>query len=602
MSTKHANEGPLAVYAGILVDGNDLHIAIKNGDLVSYKTTSPEGTNTEKNVLEYLEAYEIRTNNKIVAAGIVKNNDEINFKDLSSNLWLKLDIVPYTFTITEGSYKEKTERVANLIADRFDPQQNIDILYGENRAIHPHRLTGRRPLRDIVSKEQYEHLKSLAKEFNTLGGRIAFISATPQGGGVALMRHALIRLLHQFNVDAHWYVLIPDTRVFSITKKKFHNVLQGVTKPPPPLTKHDKELFEKWTAKNARKFTEAFTKASVVVIDDPQPSGLIPYIKEVNPKAKIIYRSHIQVDASLIADPSTVQAETWNYLWNNISLADIFVSHPVRAFVPKNVPKEKVVYAPATTDPLDGLNKPLQKRHKDYYMTLFNQLLLQAGQDPIDPKRPYIIQIARFDPAKGIPDVIEAYRLLCEKLDQKKKPHPQLVLLGHGSIDDPEGKPLYQETIQLIHTEPYKHLTQDIKVARIHASDQILNTLLRNARVALQLSHKEGFEIKVTEAIHKGVPIIAYKSGGIPLQIEDGVTGFLVKTKDVHAVADRLYDLCTDNKLHATISSQAKKGYCRDFFTIGNSITWLYFALQLMKGKKITQTQIRTCTNLPKML
>lgn len=602
MSVQSTSKTPLAVYAGILIDGNDLHIAIKNGDIVSYKTTSPAGTDMEKTIQKYLETYELQSNNKIVAAGIVKNNDEINFKSLSSNLWLKLDIVPYTYTIPQGSYKDKTERVANLIADRFDLQQNIDILYGENREIHPHRLTGRRPLRDIVPERQYEHLSSLAKEFNTLGGRIAFISATPQGGGVALMRHALIRQLQQFNVDAHWYVLIPDTRVFAITKKKFHNVLQGVTTPPPQLTEHDKELYEKWTAKNAAKLRDAFSKASVVVIDDPQPSGLIPYIKLVNPGAKIIYRSHIQVGASLIADPSTVQAETWNYLWNNIALADIFVSHPVRAFVPKNVPKEKVVYAPATTDPLDGLNKPLQKRQRDYYMTLFNQLLLQVGQEPIDSRRPYIIQIARFDPAKGIPDVVEAYRILCEKLDQKKKPHPQLVLLGHGSIDDPEGKPLYQETIKLIHTDRYKHLTKDIKVARIHSSDQILNTLLRNARVALQLSHKEGFEIKVTEAIHKGVPIIAYKSGGIPLQIEDGVTGFLIKTKDVHAVADRLYDLCTDNKLHARISAQAKKGYCHDFFTIGNSITWLYFALQLMKGKKIKQAQIRTCTNLPKML
>lgn len=36
--------------------------------------------------------------------------------------------------------------------------------------------------------------------------RIVFFSATPQGGGVALMRHALLRFLRQEGVNAEWYV------------------------------------------------------------------------------------------------------------------------------------------------------------------------------------------------------------------------------------------------------------------------------------------------------------------------------------------------------------------------------------------------------------
>jgi hypothetical protein len=34
--------------------------------------------------------------------------------------------------------------------------------------------------------------------------RIAFFNSTPQGGGVALMRHALIRFLSRVDVDARW--------------------------------------------------------------------------------------------------------------------------------------------------------------------------------------------------------------------------------------------------------------------------------------------------------------------------------------------------------------------------------------------------------------
>ena len=52
-----------------------------------------------------------------------------------------------------------------------------------------------------------------------------------------------------------------------------------------------------------------------------------------------------------------------------------------------------------------------------------------------------------------------------------------------------------------------------------------------------------GFEIKVTEAIIKGTPVIAYAAGGIPHQIKHGVTGFLVKTGDIDKVADYLFQL-----------------------------------------------------------
>jgi alpha,alpha-trehalose phosphorylase (configuration-retaining) len=34
--------------------------------------------------------------------------------------------------------------------------------------------------------------------------KIAFFNSTPQGGGVALMRHALVRFLRLLEVDVEW--------------------------------------------------------------------------------------------------------------------------------------------------------------------------------------------------------------------------------------------------------------------------------------------------------------------------------------------------------------------------------------------------------------
>ena len=44
----------------------------------------------------------------------------------------------------------------------------------------------------------------------------------------------------------------------------------------------------------------------------------------------------------------------------------------------------------------------------------------------------------------------------------------------------------------------------------------------------IQKSIREGFGLTVTEALWKGRPTVAGDVGGIPLQIEDGETGYLV--------------------------------------------------------------------------
>ena len=90
--------------------------------------------------------------------------------------------------------------------------------------------------------------------------------------------------------------------------------------------------------------------ADMVVIDDPQMPGLIPIARKAAPNRPIIFRSHIQIRSDLIKQPGTPQAELWEYLWGYIRLADCYISHPVSAFVPDNVPSEMVGYMPASTD------------------------------------------------------------------------------------------------------------------------------------------------------------------------------------------------------------------------------------------------------------
>lgn len=57
---------------------------------------------------------------------------------------------------------------------------------------------------------------------------------------------------------------------------------------------------------------------------------------------------------------------------------------------------------PACTDPLDGLNKEIKDSDKEYYKQIYNRLSSDQCGREIDFRRPYIVQIARFDPSKGI--------------------------------------------------------------------------------------------------------------------------------------------------------------------------------------------------------
>jgi alpha,alpha-trehalose phosphorylase (configuration-retaining) len=571
---------PAATYLGIEERGETLSIAELSSNTTAVHMQPLAEDDTETTLFSWLQQTARERNLKFIAAALSKKDP---LSSVASQLWLLEDIVPYV--LGDEDYRPGVDDMARSIAANFDSN---NIVYTKLDAANEVQVADLVTLADyqrVTAPEDFALLTRLAHDFK--GKRLVFMNATPQGGGVALMRHALIRLLRLLDVDAHWYVLHPDKEAFDITKPKFHNVLQAVAAPGTELNAHDEEIYNSWIAENAAAFEDVFKAADVIVIDDPQPSGLIPYIKKANPAAKIIYRSHIQIVASLASQEGTPQRTTWNFIWDKAKEAECFISHPMKMFIPDNVPAEKIYYMPATTDPLDGLNKPLDEEQMDYYMQLFNQMLLREGQTPLDEARPYIIQIARFDPSKGIPDVLEAYRKLRLTLEENKQALPQLVITGNGSIDDPDGIPIYNQVMEILHSHEFAHFAADIKVLRLPHIDQLLNTLLRRSVIVLQLSTKEGFEVKVTEALMKGKPVVAYCTGGIPLQIQDTLNGYLVEVGNTTQVAEHLYDLLVDPVHYKSMSLAATNLADKDYLTVPNAICWLYMAILLLNGTEV---------------
>lgn len=537
-------------------------------------------------IFDWLKKFSNENDIKFIAIALVGVEQS---EKLGEKLWLKLDIVPHIFKNIKLKKAADLNVTCYRVLGDYNHNNQVRVKMASRRRVTSSFLTSLHAYKKFATSKEWSSILGLAEEFKKKKLRMIYINATAAGGGVAHMRHAMMRFYRLLGVDVKWYVLKPDLELFNITKKKFHNVLQSVAPADCVLTHQEKNLYLMRMKENSDLFRTIFARSNVVVIDDPQPTGLIPHIKRLNPRARIIYRSHIQVRSDLIKKRARQQFNTWKFLWQFIKFSDFFISQPMPEFVPASVKKNKLVYMPPSTDPLDGLNKKLSQEQKNYYLRLFQEHLSDTGQAPLDMKRPYLIQIARFDPSKGIYDVIESYRKLCRRLlkaDIVPRKMPQLVIVGNGSIDDPEGVSIYEEVRHILKLDTYAHIASNIKIARLQHNDQLLNTLMDNSLIALQLSHREGFESRVTEALMKGKPVIAYKAGGIPLQIKHGQTGFLTKVGKTSQVADYAKKLFLDKNYYKKISRQASTGINHDYWTLNNSAKWLFLALETMKQSK----------------
>lgn len=577
-----------------------------------FSSNRPSDTNNHADAfVEYLVGairnYQQKNQYKFLGAGL---SQEVIMLDPQApvRLWGDLDIVPVVIQDEQEieavvGVDEQADSLARKCLSYFGPSSQPRVQVGFSNLVNVD-LGGRAPLtapgqyQQTVTDRTWKAAMKYAELLKQGGKKFAFFSATPQGGGVALMRHALIRFFRLLDVDCTWWVPKPKPEVFRITKTN-HNILQGVADPNERLTKEQQETISLWISSNAERFwtqpgrplaSRSQGGVDVVIVDDPQMPGIIDIAKRMDPDRPVIFRSHIQIRSDLAEKPGTPTAEVWDWLWRSVQQADLFISHPVKSFVPHTVEMHALAYMPATTDWLDGLNKGLSDFDTAYYIHEFNAECQRQRMVTLDyPKRDYIIQIARFDPSKGVPHVLASYAEFRRNSQfcrgKKAAETPQLVVCGHHSVDDPDGVAVLNETLDLLDSE-YSDIKDSIVVMRLGPVDQLLNALLSNARVALQLSTREGFEVKVSEALHKGVPVVATTAGGIPLQVQHEKSGFLVEPGDAAAVGRYLDLLFSDEQRYRAMCTYAAAHVSDEVSTVGNALCWMYLADRMSRTQE----------------
>jgi trehalose synthase len=324
------------------------------------------------------------------------------------------------------------------------------------------------------------------------GCRVLHISATPYGGGVAELLRSQIPLLRDLGIAADWKLISGDEGFFRVTKA-IHNGLQG---SPRGLSADDEERYLTQSARNAADLDDGY---DIVVVHDAQPLAL----RELHdrPSGRWIWRCHV--------DTSEPNAAVWGFLQPFLARYDAGV-FTLGGFVPPDCPLGRIEIVPPAIDPESPKN-------------------LELG---IDVTRPFVTQVSRFDPWKDPLGVVAAYRLAREAF-----PELQLALVGSMALDDPEGWDIYREIQRAVASDDGVHVFTNLT----GVSNVEVNALQRLADVVIQKSIREGFGLVVSEALWKGTPVVAGRAGGIPLQLQDGVGGFLVES--VEECATRLVEL-----------------------------------------------------------
>ncbi|MCL0083538.1 glycosyltransferase [Thermodesulfovibrionales bacterium] len=352
------------------------------------------------------------------------------------------------------------------------------------------------------------------------------INSTREGGGVAEILQRMVPLLNDMGLDTRWEIIEGDERFFDITKK-IHNAFQG------NLETITDDMWHHFFEVNKRNADRLNLDADAVLIHDPQPAPLIEFKK----KGKWIWRCHIDVSRPIKEIYNHMEQYCERYDAAIFSVAKFAQAMPISEFI-----------ITPSIDPLGEKNKDLTKEEIEE--------TAERLQIPLD--RPIILQVSRFDRFKDPIGVIKAYKIA------KKYNDCILVLAGSPATDDPEGEVVLNEV------KEYAADTPDIHILLLPAfSDKDINALQRMATVILQKSLKEGFGLTVSEAMWKRKPIIGGATGGIPLQILHGVTGFLVHSID--GAAFRIRQLLSNPDMAKTIGESGRE-YVRKNFLITRQI------------------------------
>lgn len=389
----------------------------------------------------------------------------------------------------------------------------------------------------IVGAPEIAELRALAGRVQ--GRTVQMINSTAVGGGVAEILNRVVPLLQELGLSVRWEVITGGNDFFEITKA-FHNALHGGPYEMGP------ESFDVFLAYNEQNLARLTLDAEFVFIHDPQPVALINARRDHD--RHWIWRCHI--------DLSRPHMTVWKFLEPYVLRYDCAIFSSPEFARQLSIPQ--FLFYPSI-DPLAEKNQELDPA--------FIQAVLKRFQ--IDPKRPILTQISRFDRLKDPLGVVRAYQIV------KRYTDCQLVLAGGGANDDPEGEAVLAEVREVGSQDPDIHILDLPPWSPLE-----INALQRGSTIIIQKSLREGFGLTVTEALWKKKPVVASAVGGIPVQVIHKHTGLLAHS--VEGTAYQIRFLLSNPAISQRLGEQGHEHVREHFLITSNTKRYLTLLLHLL--------------------
>ena len=381
-----------------------------------------------------------------------------------------------------------------------------------------------------VGDDVIAEIEELARPLR--GARVLHLNATAFGGGVAELLNSIIPLLQDLGIAAEWQVIDAHAEFFNVTKS-MHNAMQGMY---IPWSKAMADTWREVNQANADAITEHY---DYVYVHDPQPAGLLHYIRLRDAGglgAKWIWRCHLDTTEAL--------PEVWDFLRGYVELYDAAV-FTMDGYVKTQLEPQLAIIPPAI-DPTSTKNTPLPK-------AVVREVLQRYE---IDPDRPIIAQISRFDPWKDPLGVIDTYRILKEH-----RPGLQLLMVASMADDDPEAWSFYERIVRKAGEDYDIHVLTNLNgVGNVE-----VNSFQSAADVVMQKSLREGFGLVISEALWKSKAFVGSSAGGIPMQLDGGRVGRVADT--TQEFADAIGDLLDDPPARKALGKAAKEHVRANYLT-----------------------------------
>jgi trehalose synthase len=391
----------------------------------------------------------------------------------------------------------------------------------------------------IAGADAVERIEALAAPLR--GCRVLHINATAYGGGVAEVLATHVPLLRSVGIDAEWQVIRASDEFFGITKE-VHNALQGAE---VDWSSRKQRIYLEHILDNATRLEGEW---DFIVTHDPQPLALRSFVRESplgSSDAKWIWRCHI--------DLTDANRGVWEFFRPYVEMHDASI-WTLKEFAPDSLSMDRVVEAWPSIDPLSVKNLDLP-------MPFAEELCRQYG---VDMRRPIVCQVSRYDPWKDPVGVIQAFRVVREKVTDA-----QLLLAGSMATDDPEGFRVWERVQEERAGDPDIHT-----LSNLHQVGNVqINAFQRCADVAVQKSVREGFGLTVSEALWKNRPVVGGRAGGIVIQIRDGFDGYLVGS--VEECAARIIDVLADPVGADAMGAQGQEHVRANFLATRELEDWL---------------------------